>query len=177
MFGRHFELYLNSGAICVCWMESKTISIVSCANRFRSFSTRLDCSCKFAKKKKKEKKKCESKRKRRKTAPSSPSWLIIMPAIPSKPLQHRRQMARMQKPAGVFPAFTISLIASAFISLFGHFSCPLTISCFLSICLPGAPEMSFGWTSVMHCIHNFYFALELYYLQAALIQFYATDRR
>lgn len=61
MFGRHFELYLNSGAICVCWMESKTISIVSCANRFRSFSTRLDCSCKFAKKKRK-KKKCESKR-------------------------------------------------------------------------------------------------------------------
>lgn len=48
---------------------------------------------------------------------------------------------------------------------------------FLSICLPGAPEMPFGWTSVMHCIHNFYFALELYYLQAALNQFYATDRR
>lgn len=144
---------------------------------FGHFQHALIADVNLQKKKKKEKKKCESKRKRRKTAPSSPSWLIIMPAIPSKPLQHRRQMARMQKPAGVFPAFTISLIASAFISLFGHFSCPLTISCFLSICLPGAPEMPFGWTSVMHCIHNFYFALELYYLQAALIQFYATDRR
>jgi len=94
-------------------MEAKTISIVLSAIRFRPFSTLTDCSCKFAQKNKKMKEQtflCTVNSK--KTAPSSPLNLIITPL--KSPESTAGKWPRIQEPPGIFPAFTISLIARSF---------------------------------------------------------------
>jgi len=100
----------------------------------------------------------------KKTAPSSPLNLIITPL--KSPESTAGKWPRIQEPPGIFPAFTISLIARSFHFAFRTLFLPADNSMFF-INMPGAPKMPLGRTSVMHCSHNFYFALELYYSQAA----------